>query len=378
MATTDRDAILLAGVPAENATLFLQVGLAAGDPAAWISISGESLVIIRDIEKNRAQTIATADRYACPADYPPAGGLDADRATATAQSVTEYLRRQGVHRVRTDRSLPFVFAWHLMQQGIALDYDAELGVLQRRVKNPEQQAALARAQQITENAMELACTLIARSKAQLDGTLHHVGAPLTSERVKAEIAHFLLDHGFTMGHGAIVATAPDVADCHHSGSGPLRTGVPVVIDIFPRDQSSRFWGDCTRTVVHGTPSDTVVAMHQAVVAAKAVASDCLRPGNSAADVHQAAIDVLEQHGFRQSRGQISDEPTIQHGTGHGIGLEVHEPILLDDGGGALLVGEVFTVEPGLYGRLDGGVRVEDMLAVTEGDPRNFNQLDEGT
>jgi len=86
---------------------------------------------------------------------------------------------------------------------------------------------------------------------------------------------------------------------------------------------------------------------------------------------------LTSAGYRISRGTITDEASIQHGTGHGIGLEVHEPILLDHGGGKLLRGEVFTVEPGLYGRRDGGIRVEDMLVVRDGDAENFNTLYEG-
>lgn len=375
--TTSSTATLLAGIPAESGSLYLKVGIAAGDPAAWIAVDGQSTVIVRDIEKERAAAVGTADRYAAPVDFAPNGGLDADRAIATAQSVAEFCRREGVMRVRTDRSLPFVFAWQLMQQGIELEFDAELGVLDRRVKSAEQHALLQRAQSVTEKAMEFACRLVASSDAQSDGTLHHKGAALTSERVKAAIAHFLLDEGFTMGHGAIVATAPDAADCHHAGSGALRTEQPVIIDIFPRDESSRYWGDCTRTVVHGTPSDTVVAMHQAVVEAKAASIAQLTAGNTADQVHKAAIEMLEQHGFQQSRGTTTNEPTIQHGTGHGIGLDIHEPILLDDGGGELLVGEVFTVEPGLYGRRDGGVRVEDMLVVTEGQPQNLNQLHEG-
>jgi Xaa-Pro aminopeptidase len=377
MSTNECEAILLAGVPAENATLFLKVGLAAGDPAAWIGTQETSLVIIRDIEKERAEAVGRADHYASPADFAPPGGLDADRTIATAQSVAEYLRRQGIKRARSDRSLPFVFAWHVMQQGIDVVFDADLGVSDRRVKNQAQQQALAAAQRVTERAMEMACSLIARSEAQRDGSLHHDGAPLTSERVQAGIAHLLLDCGFSMAHGAIVATAPDAADCHHAGSGVLKTGVPVIVDIFPRDQSSRYWGDCTRTVVHGTASETVTAMHKAVVAAKWAATECLQPGNTAAAVHVAAMEVLEQHGFQQSRGKVSDAPTIQHGTGHGIGLELHEPILLDAGGGVLMAGEVFTVEPGLYGRHDGGVRVEDMLVVSNGGPQNFNRLHEG-
>jgi len=377
MSDIAQHATLLAGVPADNASLLLKVGIAAGDPAAWLSVAGKSLVIVRDIERDRAQAAGLADDYACPGDFVPAGGLDPDRAIATAQAVAECLEQQGVMRVRTDRSLPFVFVWHLSERGIALDFDAELGVLERRVKNETQQAALAQAQKVTEQAMEMACSLIASCEAKSNGTLYGKGAPLTSERVKQTVAHFLLDQGFTMGHGAIVATAPDAADCHHSGTGLLRTGVPVIVDIFPRDESTRFWGDCTRTVVHGTPSDKVVAMHRAVVAAKAAGIECLLAGSRAEAVHQAATTVLEQHGFEQSRGKTTGEPTIQHGTGHGVGLELHEPLLLDEGGGTLLAGEVYTVEPGLYGRCDGGIRIEDMLIVTDDGPRNLNRLHEG-
>ena len=66
--------------------------------------------------------------------------------------------------------------------------------------------------------------------------------------------------------------------------------------------------------------------------------------------------------------------SMRHGTGHGIGLDVHEPILLSDGGGEILNNEVFTVEPGLYSAKFGGVRVEDMVAVTAAGPINFNLL----
>ena len=68
---------------------------------------------------------------------------------------------------------------------------------------------------------------------------------------------------------------------------------------------------------------------------------------------------------------------MTHGTGHGIGLDVHEPPLLDDGGPALVVGDALTIEPGLYCRAIGGVRVEDMVIVTETGHENLNQLPEG-
>lgn len=180
-----------------------------------------------------------------------------------------------------------------------------------------------------------------------------------------------------MTHGAIVASHPQSADCHHAGDGDLRTGQPIIVDLYPRDNASRYNGDCTRTVVHGTPSDAVKKMHAAVVESKAAAEDQLFPGRTGDDVQKAVEAVLFAAGYRSSRGEQTDAPSIQAGTGHGIGLEVHEPILLDHGGGELLAGEVFTIEPGLYGRNDGGVRVEDMLVVTPEGPVNLNQLPMG-
>ena len=371
------NAILLAGIPAENASLFHRLPMAVGDPAAWIRIDQEIMVIARDIEVARIRQHVDATAVACPQDYCPDKGLDPDRATATAQSVAEFLRRRSVDRVTVDRTLPFIFAWHIRQVGIAIEYDAALGVIDRRTKTPRELECLQAAQTTTEQAMRMACEIIANSTADTNGQLIHQGEVLTSQRLKAIIAQFLLDRNFTMGHGAIVATVPDVADCHHGGEGPLMTQHPVVVDIFPRDESTRFWGDCTRTVVHGQPSDQVLKMHRAVVAAKAAATAALQVGSTGDAVHQAATSVLREHGFPLSRGQITDHPSIQHGTGHGIGLEIHEPILLDDHGPEILAGEVLTIEPGLYGRIDGGVRVEDMVVATVEGPLNFNQLHEG-
>jgi Xaa-Pro aminopeptidase len=225
--------------------------------------------------------------------------------------------------------------------------------------------------------MQKVCETIARCDASADGTLVLDGSTLTSERARAIAAAEFLDRDYSMAHGAIVATAPEVADCHHAGSGPLRTGVPVVVDLFPMNNQSRYMGDCTRTVVHGQPSDVVKRMHDAVVRAKAASAARLRLGETAEAVHLASHQVLLDSGFESSRGTVTDFPSIQHGTGHGIGLDVHEPILLDMGGGPLLEREVFTIEPGLYGRDDGGVRIEDMLVVRAGPAQSLNRLHEG-
>ena len=374
-------ATLLAGIPLENPAFFHRVRFGVGDPAAWLKIdsNGQSRTefIVRDIEMDRARKQVQADQIACPADYTPTGGLSGDRATATAQAVAECLRRAEVARVITDRTLPFIFAWHIQQLGIAVEYSPELGVLDRRTKDGQELAWLEEAQQITEKAMLMACQTVARAAADTNGMLQHEGQPLTCERLQKMISAYLLEHDYSNPHGSIVATTPDTADCHERGSGPLKTGEAVIIDIFPQSNTTHYCGDCTRTVVHGTPSDEMKKMHAAVIAAKAAATNATRPGASADEVHGATKAAIAQHGYRFARGEVSDAPVMPHGTGHGIGLEVHEPILLDDNGGELLLNEVLTIEPGLYSRIHGGVRVEDMVVVSEEGARSLNRLPEG-
>lgn len=379
--TNSKTATLLAGIPSENPAFYHRVRFAVGDPAAWLAFDIDGLkrteFIVRDIEKDRAIKQVKADLVSCPADYEPAAGLSGDRATATAQAVAECARRAGVQRVITDRTLPFIFAWHLQQAAIAVEYSAELGVLDRRVKDEQELGWLAEAQRATEAAMLMACQTVARAQAKSDGSLTHDGSPLTSERLRKMISVFLLDLGYGTPHDSIVASTPQSADCHERGSGPLFTGQSVIVDIFPRSLATSYWGDCTRSVVHGDPSDEMKKMHAAVVDAKVQATLAAKAGAEADDVHNATKLALAKHGYPFARGQISDTPVLPHGTGHGIGLECHEPILLDDRGGRLLLGEVFTIEPGLYSRNFGGVRVEDMVVITDSTPRSLNTLPEG-
>jgi Xaa-Pro aminopeptidase len=368
---------ILAGVADKNASLFKRIGVPLGDPAAWIELDSKRIALVRDLEMDRVEQQGHADDVTCPAEHPPPAGLSPDRETATAEAAAQLLRAARVEEVYADRSLPYIFAWHLQQAEIEILYDAELGVEDRREKSHLEIDALAAAQKVTEEVMRMICETVARSTADSEGKLKHEGETLTSERVRSMAATQFMKRGFSMTQGAIIATAPQVADCHHSGDGPLYTERPVVIDLFPRDESTRYWGDCTRTVVHGQASDTVRAMHAAVVEAKAAATAKLTAGNTADAVHKAAEEVLLGHGYPSSRGEITPHPSIQHGTGHGIGLDLHEPILLDHEGGEVLEHEVFTVEPGLYGRNDGGVRIEDMLVVTRATPRNLNTLPDG-
>jgi Xaa-Pro aminopeptidase len=377
------EARVLAGIPAINCTFYWRIRFSVGDPAALIELPRagrtHSIFILRDIEMERARAHARADQVACPADFAPEGGLSGDRETATAQAVAECLRREGVRRAVADRTLPLIFAHEIQQAGIAVECDTQWGVIQRRCKDEQEIGWLQESQQATEAAMQMACQMVARAQARADGVLLVDGQPLTSERLRAAIDVFLLERGYT-NPTSIIAGGPQGSDCHELGSGELRTEQPVIVDIFPRNRRTLYYGDCTRTVVHGPISEELQRMHQAVVAAKAAATAACRAGVTGETVHEATKAAITSQGYAVGLPG-PDAPdsycAITHGTGHGIGLDVHEPPLLDKGGPELVVGDAVTIEPGLYCKAIGGVRVEDMVVVTRDGCVSLNRLPEG-
>jgi len=380
---TSRRARLAAGIPAVHSSIYWRIGFSVGDQVVLIELptanGTEATLILRDIEMGRARQFARVDHVACPADFAPAGGLSGDRETANAQAAAECLRRAGVTHVYGDRTLPLIFVDCARQAGIAVDCEPDRWVNERRQKTPEEIAYLREAQRVTEGAIQLACRLIARASARADGVLMHEGAPLTSERVRAAVDHWLLDQGYS-NPMSIIAGGPGASDCHFYGFGELRTSQPVIVDIFPRNRTSKYNGDCTRTVVHGDIPDEVVRMHLAVRAAKAAAEKVIKVGATGEAVHRATIASMIASGYAFGLPK-ADTPAsycaMTHGTGHGIGIDVHEPPLLDIKGPALLAGEALTVEPGLYRQDLGGVRIEDMVIVTQDGCENLNHLPDG-
>lgn len=380
MTESQRHAVVMAGAPATHGTLYHRIRFSVVDQVALIQLphSGRSILILRDIEMERAARQARVSDVHCPKDFSPAGGLSGDRETATAQAMAECLRREGIKVAIGDRTLPLIYVEMIRLAGIEIRYDADLGVLARRQKDAEEVTLLREAQRTTEAAMEMACQMIGGAVANTRGELIQDGDLLTSEKVKWAIDQFLLQREFA-NPASIVAGGPQAADCHEFGSGVLRTSEPIIVDIFPTNRKTRYCGDCTRTVVHGDIPNEVGRMHQAVSEAKKAGVSATRAGVSGEAVHRATLAAIESRGYGVGLPP-GDAPTsycgMTHGTGHGIGLEVHEPPLLDFKGPELLVGDALTIEPGLYCQDIGAVRLEDMVVVTADGCENLNQLSE--
>ncbi len=378
-------AFLIAGVPDQNMTLFHRVKFSAGDPAAFVLLEDqlqnirERVFIVRDIEADRAREHAAADQVYAPKDLVDTHDLSADREVGTAQAIAALLRQNQLNSITLDRSCPAIYQHVIASLGIQCECDPNWESDARRRKSPEELNFLRNAQQVTEEVMRRACELVANAEVATDGFLMHDHLPLTSEKVQTLIDIWLLEKGYVEST-SIVAGGVQGADCHARGTGPLLANSPVIIDIFPKSKASRYWGDCTRTVVNGSISVQLKQMHATVVAAKKAATDAVRAGVSGEEVNNATLDVIRAAGYGTSTflpNDPMDHISMVHGTGHGVGLAIHEAPLLVPGGPQLLAGDVITIEPGLYCRTLGGVRVEDMVVVTDLGYENFNTLHEG-
>lgn len=352
------------------------------DRAGFSGVLGEGrhrLAIVRDVELESAAKGLRADEIKVYQDFTPSGGLSGDRPTATAQAAVEALTRFGITGVTADRTLMLLYADALAKAGIRVELDPDLGVLDRRAKDAQEVEALRRAQTVTERAIEAALRMIARADADADGTLLHADGPdgkLHADTVRATINKVLGDAGFSWGTH-IVACGPQGADCHADGGGVLKTGQPIIVDVFPKDNASGYHGDCTRMVVHGDIPDEVAHMHDTVLKAKDASIAAIRAGVTGEAAHLAGVRIIEAAGYHMGFPP-KDPPagycSMPHGTGHGLGLELKEPPLLDMKGPELIVGDAVTVEPGLYKLGVGGMRLEDLVIVTADGCENLNTL----
>ena len=216
--------------------------------------------------------------------------------------------------------------------------------------------------------MRRAVQLIAGSKPRGE-ILFRGDEPLTSEMVRGAIEISLLEEGCEAAD-TIVAGGRQAADPHMRGTGPLQANAPIVIDIFPRSKSNRYFADMTRTVLRGEAAPEIIELYEAVRLAQDAGLKAIRAEVDGSEVHSRVSQVFIDQGYpeREDRG-------FTHSTGHGVGLDVHEKPSISEIGEALKNNAVVTVEPGLYYPETGGVRLEDLVVVKENGCKNLTHFE---
>ena len=378
LATLDADGYLLDASQDDANQLYLS-GFTGPDPFLTLYADGDIHLLVGGLEYGRAKQEATADSVERHADYDYEYGSRDDRYDMYAA----FVRDKGVESVAMPPRGPVGTADAMRDRGIDVAVDDDNRIQEvRAVKTDEEVDAIREAQRANEAAMRAAESLFAGADvaderdAERHGvapdTLLHDGEPLTSERVTEAIEVTLLRHGCALDE-TIVAGGAQAADPHDRGSGPLRANEAIIVDIFPRSKATKYNADMTRTFCVGEPSAALREWYDLTERALAAALDAVEPGATGEDVHAAACEVYEDAGEPTFRTDPETETGFIHSTGHGIGLDVHESPRLANGGGELEPGHVITVEPGLYDPAVGGVRIEDLVVVTEDGYENLTE-----
>jgi Xaa-Pro aminopeptidase len=213
---------------------------------------------------------------------------------------------------------------------------------------------------------------VLRASRIRSGRLFYRGAPLTSERLRSAIDTACMAAG-AVPAGTIAAGGNQACDPHHRGSGPLRANDLVIVDIFPRVGATGYYGDMTRTFLRGRASDAQRRLVAAVRAAQQAALGAVRAGINGREVNRRVTDTFAARGYETRRGPRGPVGFF-HGTGHGLGLAVHEPPRINGVADCVLrKGCVVTVEPGLYYPGLGGCRIEDVVQVRAGAPAMLSE-----
>jgi len=344
-----------------------EVPIGIPDPFFYAEKDGGKHIVIGSMEVPRLAALGLFELHPTE-EY---GSDDLISAGLTYSQVRDEIvlravRDLGFASATVPEAFPLWLADRLRAEGIELTVDAGFFDGRRRAKTEAELAGIRRAQQAAEAGMDTCRDLLRRATAG-GGGLTLDGEPLTVERVKSAMAQTFSAHGAS-ADDFIVAPGAQGAVGHDMGSGPIRAGVPIVVDIWPRDNESFMFCDMTRTYVVGDVPDDVRKWQRLCKEALDRAISEIKDGADGRAIFDGTCEIFEAAGEPTQRTKTPGEALANgffHGLGHGVGLEVHEePGMGLASKAPLKAGDVVTVEPGCYRAGYGGVRLEDLVLVT--------------
>jgi len=344
-----------------------EVPIAVPDPFLYAEHDGRRVAVVASLEADRI-------RKACPGiEVIPldALGIDellgqgVDRAEANLRVYARACRELGVREAVVPPTFPLELADWLRNDGIELATGRDDFAARRRRKTDAELGGLRRAQRACEAALDVAREML--RSAEANGALSLDGAPLTSERIRAEVERVFSEHG-VYADEFIVSHGPQTAIGHEAGHGQILPGEPITFDLFPRDRESGVYTDMTRTYVVGEIPAELREWHRLCKEALDRVVAAVKPGVNGRALFEISCELFQEHGhptqLTKQPGEVLQDGFF-HSLGHGVGLEVHERPALGRVGDDLVAGDVIALEPGLYRSGYGGVRLEDIAIVTE-------------
>src|SRR5438552_3586542 len=359
--TKDKTTRLIVAASETDADMLYATHFFAPDPFIFLQRNGKRTLVLSNLEIGRGRRQAKADEFVSFDQLEREVRGKSKKAPPYERVLSHFLRKCGVRSAIVPANFPLGYAQELVADKIRLRATNGLFWPEREAKSEKEIEMIGRALRITEIGLKRAVEVLVRSTITREKKLRWSGKTLTSEMVRAEIDSAILRAGGTPT-GTIVAGGDQACDPHERGFGPLYANSLIILDVFPRDAKTGYFGDMTRTVLRGRASEAQRKLWETVKAGQALALRRIKAGVDGMAIHKAIQQFFTSRGF-PTEVRNGRRVGFFHGTGHGLGLEIHEhprlqKVVLKDR-------QVLTVEPGLYYPGVGGARQEDVVMVTK-------------
>ncbi|MBP5301114.1 MAG: M24 family metallopeptidase, partial [Victivallales bacterium] len=338
----------------QSADLWYVTGFNVPDPILWFQTGELSAIVVGSLELGRAQkqckpgvTVIDSAKLREFFHLPEETEEEKKRHWFVKQ-VSAVAQGTGENTWEVPERFPLVFGDLLREAGFTVKTQWNF-CPERAVKSPEEIEKIRHSERLAEAGLAQADGMLRSAIIGDDGFLHLGGHILTAEELRSAIDLEITRLG-GLAQGTITAPGPQGADPHQHGEGPIKANEPIVMDIFPRDQATGYFGDLTRTRVKGKAPETVRKAYETVLAAQEKVLASLKAGVLGKEMHNMVVEDFKTAGYETG----TDPETgvyhgFFHGLGHSVGLEIYEgPSLSAGEERALVAGNVLTDEPGLY------------------------------
>ena len=361
-------ALLMVSASEGDSNMLYAAGFFVPDPFIFFQHKSTSYVVMSDLEIDRAKRQARADRVLSLSQYQRK--LRKLGKVPTFIEILDLLfRERGIRSLIVPANFSALLADQLRAKGFGVQIKRDPFFAEREVKNNEEVRQIAESLRVAVLGLEAGIRALKRTKVEHDGYLYLNGAKLTSETLKTAVNTTIMAQGWLPSH-TIISSGNQCVDPHHEGTGPIKANTSIIFDIFPRSQKNGYFGDLSRTVVRGRASERLKKIYATVQEGQQIGFDLIRDGINGKEIHEKILELFAARGFRT--GKINGRMQgFFHGTGHGLGLDIHEAPRIAPVDATLKSGHVVTVEPGLYYLGVGGVRLEDVVLVQPNGNRNL-------
>jgi Xaa-Pro aminopeptidase len=366
--TREPRARLLYAASEKDADILYPTGFFAPDPFLFVQSGKTKTMVMSDLEMDRAKAQSKVDRVLSWSRFQKA--IEATgRKAAAADVIAGVLSSLGQKRVEVPRSFPLALAMELDERGLRLDVAPDPFWPEREIKRPDEVRAIQASLRAAEAGLLAGIEALRSCRIGRDGYLRRDGRRFTAEDLRGAVNTRILAEGCVPSH-TICAPGDQAVDPHEEGHGPIPAHTPVVMDIFPRSDRTGYFGDLTRTVVRGRASARLHEVYAIVHEGVRLGHRRVAPGADGQAIHEEIQALFDRQGYRTGivDGRMQG---FFHGTGHGLGLDIHEAPSIGKRPSVLRAGHVVTVEPGLYYLGLGGVRIEDVALVTARGGKNL-------